>query len=153
MEVSPNQNRHRDYVCTTGSRCTIPHLNMIIYQRWVGRRKVSYHYWRWMNRRYLLCCLSTHFIRSIVLASDQGFFVGRSRITAFLLEYLEREWSKVGSTMTNQPCALHVFCPCIPSFALCGGQYLWPWTDCLARSVGPSVWAFVAPQNSFGKLL
>jgi hypothetical protein len=33
---------------------------------------------------------------------------------AFLLAYLESNWSKVGPALTSQQCALYVFCPCVP---------------------------------------
>jgi hypothetical protein len=46
----------------------------------------------------------------------QCFFVGRSRRTTFLLAYLERNWSKVGPTLTSQPCALCVLYPYVPFF-------------------------------------
>jgi hypothetical protein len=59
-----------------------------------------------------------------ILAGDRGFFVGRSCRTTFLLTYLEINWSKVGPTLSSQPCVLYVLFPCITFFALCGGRRL-----------------------------
>jgi hypothetical protein len=50
---------------------TIPYLNGTIYQRWVGRWKASWHHR--MNRRCLLCRLSSHFVRPFCFSRWQGF--------------------------------------------------------------------------------
>jgi hypothetical protein len=82
---------------------TISYLNRTIYRRWIGEWKVSYHHR--MNRRGLLRRLLGLLFGRFGLAGDRFFFVGRSCRTAFLLAYLEINWSKVGPALTDRPCA------------------------------------------------
>jgi hypothetical protein len=96
--------------------CTIPYLNKTIYRRWVGGWNVSWHHR--MNRRCLLCHLLGCLIRPFCFSGQPGFLIGRSRIMAFLLGYLDSNWSKVGLALTSWPCALYVLCSYI-SFFLC----------------------------------
>jgi hypothetical protein len=109
---------------------------------------VSFHIW---IGQYTddACCVAFRAILfdRFVLAGDRGFFVlsWHHSWMAFLLTYLESNWSKVGPALTSRPCALYVICSCVSFFASCGGWRLWPWTDYLAESTRQSVWAPAHP--------
>jgi hypothetical protein len=100
------------------------------------------------------CCVT---FRAVLFGRFvRGFFGGRLRRMTFLLAYMKSNWSKVGTTFTSRPCALHVLCPYSPLFALCGGRCLCPWADCPAWLAEPSVGAgqsVMLEVGTFARLL